>query len=802
MSCSRTFQLVLTSILVFGLWSLSPRSVQAQGSGFFSSSPGDLAREHAPWDNADGCNDCHVNGKKDIDRNKCLDCHDHNDLRARIRSGKGYHSSSTVKKQRCESCHLDHKGRSFNMMAWATIPKGEKGFDHKDAGWPLKGKHAVVDCKDCHKKKNKAGRRTYLGEEPVCGSCHKDDQPHGIDRKALMQCDRCHTQVAWKPPVRRLDFDHNKKSHAEFPLEGAHVDVACGKCHPKSKFNLRRGKPGNCGNSGCHKTAHKDMLFGKKSCAWCHSPKLSSIKEFTFNHAARTRFDLRSSHEKLDCYDCHTKELKTKKPSRSCATCHESGNPHKTRFRRYGNPPACETCHPESSWKATRFRHKRKTRFGLNGKHAKSTCRDCHPGNRPDEFLNVSAATGKGSRCMGCHTHKNAHSGEFTDKPKKQKVMRNGRQIDTCRDCHDEGVREVDGENAAKGIHTEGGRYPLKDGHAGVGCLKCHDKKSFSGTSTNCGGACHDDSLHAGSLGEKCEDCHQPGIWIATRFDHRDDTDWPLEGLHSRVAECAQCHPNRKFANTPRNCSAVGCHAKDDVHKGKLGDKCESCHKVTGEITFDHNKQSSFKLSGKHYTTRCGDCHPSITFKPRPTTCYGDGECHPEPAVHKGQFGTACGNCHSTQSFANVEAVHDVGDFNLKGAHDQQSCERCHSDTRRLSGTGNLCINCHRSDDIHSNSLSPRCGTCHNQWAFAPAQFNHTTVGCNLSGLHRTLPCSDCHKTGSYGGLSARCYACHKADIPVGGTDHTAFIQCAGCHNANVWLPAFKNVAKRESVCW
>ena len=63
-------------------------------------------------------------------------------------------------------------------------------------------------------------------------------------------------------------------------------------------------------------------------------------------------------------------------------------------------------------------------------------------------------------------------------------------------------------------------------------------------------------------------------------------------------------------------------------------------------------------------------------------------------------------------------------DFSLRGMHDNIACERCHKDNRPLAGSGNLCINCHRQDDVHNNSLSPRCGECHTQWSFTPARFD------------------------------------------------------------------------------
>jgi hypothetical protein len=216
---------------------------------------------------------------------------------------------------------------------------------------------------------------------------------------------------------------------------------------------------------------------------------------------------------------------------------------------------------------------------------------------------------------------------------------------------------------------------------------------------------------------------------------------------------------------------------------------------------------SSFRLDGKHLQVRCADCHPSVTFKPRPKTCFG---CHPEPAVHKGQYGTGCEQCHTTRTWEDIKPLHDVGDFSLRGQHNNLACERCHRDNRPLAGSGNLCINCHRNDDIHSNSLSPRCGECHTQWSFAPARFDHSRVGCNLTGLHRTLTCFGCHRMGNFAGLSGECVSCHRDDaLRAGqrGTDHTVATVCSSCHNPNVWRVGSRDVTNtggtsgRESVC-
>src|SRR5262249_19617529 len=151
--------------------------VHAQAD-FFNSKPGDLTASHHDLDDPQRCNDCHVSGTKDIDKNKCLNCHDHNNLRDRINAGKGFHAAPLVKGKQCETCHFEHKGKSADIMGWKNIPGNQKGFDHNQTGWKLNGKHATTDCDDCHKKRDKQGLKTFMGTDSLCGACHLKEQPH------------------------------------------------------------------------------------------------------------------------------------------------------------------------------------------------------------------------------------------------------------------------------------------------------------------------------------------------------------------------------------------------------------------------------------------------------------------------------------------------------------------------------------------------------------------------------------------------------------------------------------------------
>lgn len=746
---------------------------------FFQQSPGPLSKSHESLEGQSNCTTCHTTGKA-LSNDKCLGCHDHADQKAKIESGRGFHASPKVRGRDCWTCHLEHKGKGYDIMGWAAVG-GRDNFDHNLTEFPLGGKHVAVKCDDCHKRRNSQGLRVYLGEQKLCGACHRDDQPHNFERQEMMKCDRCHTDVAWKPAKRQQDFNHNDPKQASFPLEGSHVEVACAKCHPRSEFNLKKNVE-QC--SACHENPHVGHLYGEKRCDWCHSPRFGNLAKFDFDHDRRTKFKLDGAHKSTACYSCHPKS-QLKAPKRDCQVCHARDSNHGSRFDAFGSPPACDTCHPTTRWEPEVFNHDKRTKFNLTGAHARAGCRDCHRGSRPDDWERFDPAR---VGCMGCHKHEKVHDRKFKD--------------NECLKCHKMAGSMDAAVGARDKFHGPDSRFPLLFAHARVDCEKCHKDNQWKGIPMECGVKCHEDSLHRGSLGDVCSRCHQGGRWEAVFFDHDQDSTYKLKGLHKK-ATCEGCHPNREYKPTPTSCGDAKCHLSDDAHEAKLGTKCERCHRETGANVFKHNTMSVFKLEDSHLKVACRSCHPTMEFKPRPKDCFG---CHPEPNVHKGQFGTKCDSCHDALAWSRIKPIHDVGNFSLAGAHDGIDCKRCHRDSRPLAGTGNLCVQCHREDDVHANSLGPKCGECHTQWAFSPARFDHTTVGCDLTGIHRTLPCFDCHKSGNFGALQTDCFSCHwDTALTVATPNHkqSMFYDCGACHNMNFWeranqmgVPALTN-----SVC-
>jgi hypothetical protein len=775
---------------------------------FFSTTPGPLAKVHEKIDNKDHCVDCHVNGRQ-VAPEKCLKCHEA--IADRIKERKGVHASAKALGKPCELCHTDHKGRNKDILGFSTFGGREK-FEHNQlTTFVLDGKHQTTKCNDCHKQKTDAGFITYLKAPDQCASCH--DNPHGDLRENTRRCEKCHDAKTWHMKDAAA-FDHDRDTR--YPIEKKHEPAKCAQCH----FTTKSGAPPNSKAQvpalnakgyqkltfrwptwgfdcqPCHDNVHGKQIFGQKACKLCHSAKVEFTR-IAFDHNRRTKFPLDGAHadpKKAPCAACHPKE-QTTKPSMRCEGCHKDA--HNQRFAKVSGGNDCAVCHTAVNFPTDlKFDHTQRTRFALTGAHANADCRACHRGKNPTEwerFDSLVTKVGKEQRvgCMGCHTHVNVHQKQYTD--------------DKCLDCHKMAGVAENKPRAVNEHHGPNSRFPLTEGHKGVACDKCHPGNVFKpNTPFECGPTCHPDDLHKGTLGKECRNCHTGAKWDARLFDHDKNTKWPLVGNHKDVT-CDGCHPRRDFANNRgKGVTCYNCHSKDDAHQGALGRRCESCHTPDGKVFFDHNdpKQSDWFLEGQHKGVRCADCHKSIRFKGTARDC---GGCHGEPDVHRGQLGTLCSSCHTTDGFKIIHTGHDLPTPRFGGAHDRVPCASCHPGGRLLGGTGQLCIQCHRNDDIHHNTLGPRCGECHTQRSFAGARFVHNRVGCELLGVHRLLPCVDCHTGGNFTSLATNCIACHNKDrlrAPPVPVDHSKQTQCAPCHNPRSFTPAYKSTpSARESVC-
>jgi hypothetical protein len=316
-----------------------------------------------------------------------------------------------------------------------------------------------------------------------------------------------------------------------------------------------------------------------------------------------------------------------------------------------------------------------------------------------------------------------------------------------------------------------------------VACGRCHEPekphREAPGTCLDCH---RDDGVHRGRLGEDCAGCHTEASWSEARFDH-DATKFPLVGKHQDV-DCALCHPAERFENTAMECQS--CHRLEDVHRGRFGERCDTCHSAEGWKTlhFDHDRDTRFPLEGRHRDAACEACHvDGVTGPELAMDCLS---CHRADDVHGGRNGPGCERCHGVTSWKTEKFDHDqMTEFPLRGAHREAKCRRCHTGTLGEEKLDVACFACHREDDVHGGQEGERCSECHNEHGWThQVFFEHDLSRFPLLGLHAVSACEECHATPRFQDAAIDCIACHRADDPHLMRLGTA---CARCHNPNGW---------------
>ena len=332
-------------------------------------------------------------------RVNCAECHNMEVSPARI-----FQDRLGVRTNDCVTCHEDVHDNKFGKRC--TDCHNEKSFrdintdkfNHNLTEFRLKGKHAAVDCRDCH---------TANLVDPLphntCAACHEDYHEGAFtSAPPVRDCADCHTEDGFDVPLFTFE-DHSKTS---FPLDGAHLATPCFACHlgDDEKWIFR-----NIGERcvDCHEDVHKGALkeeyYPGGSCENCHITE--SWKENDFDHS-RTDFDLEGAHARQKCTACHKADESSLPDtpvlftglSTDCASCHESV--HGGQFQRNGRTD-CARCHGFEQWPIDKFDHD-KTAFKLEGRHAEIECEACH---KPIE-LNGEIFTQykfESFECVVCH---------------------------------------------------------------------------------------------------------------------------------------------------------------------------------------------------------------------------------------------------------------------------------------------------------------------------------------------------------------------------------------------------------------
>ena len=495
-----------------------------------------------------------------------------------------------------------------------------------------------------------------------------------------------------------------------------------------------------------------------------------------------------------DCENCHS-PFDREEMTALCLDCHESVAQDRLSNSGFHGQSTlastnnCESCHTDHEGRATditsllpdNFDHS-STRFLLNGAHQPLSCQGCHE----DGALYRDTPTS----CADCHEQQDIHKGVLSD---------------SCDTCHQpqswQELLEFDHDTTD---------FALAGLHLDLSCNNCHISQQYEFKDTGCV-TCHSATdVHGGIYGDKCESCHIVEGWKEVGFDH-EETSFPLRGAHEDT-RCVSCHfedqvsqpsafdqpslssPIRKitgndqlepyaqlFTATARTCN--DCHGNDDIHFGRNGTECESCHnnEEWSQWAFDHNNETDFPLTGNHEDVACTQCHTGSLTDPVADDCI---TCHLSDDKHQDPEMSGCENCHTTTGWQSGQFFdHDFSVFPLLGMHRIAPCESCHLDNQ-LTTADSECASCHKPDDVHQGAQGTSCNQCHTPNAWEIWQFSHTEqTDYPLQGQHENLACDSCHLPDTVpADAPTQCSTCHeRQDIHRGEFG----LQCDQCHNTN-----------------
>lgn len=434
--------------------------------------------------------------------------------------------------------------------------------------------------------------------------------------------------------------------------------------------------------------------------------------------------------------------------------------------------------------------------------HAKyeEECKNCH------KRFDKSAQTGL---CLDCHK-------ETAADVRSHKGYHGRLKDNECRPCH----TDHKGRNAKIVIfdktsfkHDETG-YILEDKHKTAKCEGCHKPKlKYRETPSKCDSCHKNDDAHKGKLGLECDSCHNVKGWKKSTFDHEKSKFKLIGGKHADV-ECKKCHfdkalnLDKTFKGAAKDCNS--CHRKDDQakgHKGRYGEKCETCHTDRGwkVLHFGHDKETKYVLRDKHVQVKCDSCH--VPAKPLykqnlPTKCVACHRKDDKEKGHQGKLGEKCESCHTEKSWKTDDFDHDKNTkYPLKGKHRDAKCDTCHKGgvagnayKKALEELETTCVGCHRKDDQekgHKGNYGVTCESCHTEKDWKNRVFDHTRdTKYKLQDKHVQVKCKSCHVPDKplYGQkLETSCISCHRKDDVH---KNQLGQKCETCHTEESWTKA------------
>jgi hypothetical protein len=295
-----------------------------------------------------------------------------------------------------------------------------------------------------------------------------------------------------------------------------------------------------------------------------------------------------------------------------------------------------------------------------------------------------------------------------------------------------------------------------------------------------------------------------------------DHTDFPLTGGHSGL-ECADCHANGVYANTPVECSS--CHVYElpenlamvpsaELYPDHFEGECSDCHGIANWVAFSFDHEN---------VDECTSCHTDDLPRANEYTEFWPVRANwrkaslpvisSEPDNH---YPGECALCHSDANDWHVTDYDHQEVIECRSCHAQEvtldhysgKCESCHQDTQdwlelQFDHTGYRdCLSCHKNSDPLTH-YEGQCSNCHTAATWLQADFNHDgfsdCLDCHTKPNHHySGQCSNCHKKDSWENIHFNhsglkdCQSCHTSAAPA---DHYAGL-CSTCHTSNNWTNA------------
>ena len=317
-------------------------------------------------------------------RTRCIGCH----------GQLAGHHAAYFAGATCPACHLGAFLRPGSESEGHYVPEAghavpARSFDligahrglpctvchNPTTGTPLFSPKDQNDCLTCHQA-NYTARHTGSGYPTTCLTCHNPDSFKGAR------------------------FDHSP-GMARFPLVGAHVSLACDKCHDPATGRPRTvpASPDDC--VACHQANYTARHTGSgypTTCLGCHTT--TAFRGAVFNHTtASGGFTLVGAHTTKSCTVCHNSTtgvpLFNPKDQNDCLTCHQAN--YTARHAGSGYPTTCLTCHTTTAFAGATFNHDAQF-FPINSKTHRgkwATCSQCHA--VPSDYSQIY--------CFSCHEH-------------------------------------------------------------------------------------------------------------------------------------------------------------------------------------------------------------------------------------------------------------------------------------------------------------------------------------------------------------------------------------------------------------